>query len=111
MRAAAQLGATHRGAVVRHVRHLEAALDAALFEGPNHRLALTPAGRALLGDPTAGFSSRRSISCRAGSTMPPGAAAAIRQDGRFDGGSRRGRRTPPRAAPLLQRPSAAISRW
>src|ERR1041384_5845807 len=49
-----ELGVTH-GAVSRQVAHLEEGLGAALFEGPKNRPALTPAGRALLAELTAGF--------------------------------------------------------
>jgi len=46
--AAETLNVTH-GAVSRQVKALEAQLGAALITGPRHRLALTPAGKALAG--------------------------------------------------------------
>jgi DNA-binding transcriptional LysR family regulator len=45
--AAEELNVTH-SAVSRQVKALEAALGVRLFSGPKHRLALTPAGQALL---------------------------------------------------------------
>ncbi|MGZ9113134.1 MAG: LysR substrate-binding domain-containing protein [Brevundimonas sp.] len=53
-KAAAELHVTH-SAVSRQVKVLEAVLNIRLFEGPRHRLALTPAGRELLSGLTAGF--------------------------------------------------------
>ncbi len=52
--AADELHVTH-SAVSRQVRHLEAVLGVALFEGPKNALRLTEAGRALLPGLTAGF--------------------------------------------------------
>ncbi|HEX3363519.1 LysR family transcriptional regulator, partial [Phenylobacterium sp.] len=45
--AAEELNVTH-SAVSRQVKALEASLGVRLFQGPKHRLALTPAGQALL---------------------------------------------------------------
>jgi DNA-binding transcriptional LysR family regulator len=52
--AANELGVTH-GAVSRQVQALEAAVGAALLQGPRHRLELTPAGQALSAALTASF--------------------------------------------------------
>ena len=52
--AAAELNVTH-SAVSRQVKALEAALGVRLFEGPKHRLILTPQGRTLLAGLTDSF--------------------------------------------------------
>lgn len=53
-RAAQELNVTH-GAVSRQVKALEASIGVRLFEGPRHRLQLTPAGRDLLAGLTPAF--------------------------------------------------------
>jgi DNA-binding transcriptional LysR family regulator len=52
--AAEELGVTH-SAVSRQVKALEATLGVRLFQGPKHRLTLTPAGQALLPSLTQAF--------------------------------------------------------
>ena len=52
--AAAELSVTH-SAVSRQVKALEASLGVRLFQGPKHRLELTPAGRDLAPALTAAF--------------------------------------------------------
>ena len=52
--AAEELGVTH-SAVSRQVKALEASLGVRLFQGPKHRLSLTPAGQALLPSLTQAF--------------------------------------------------------
>ncbi len=53
-RAAAELNVTH-SAISRQVKALEAALGVRLFEGPRHRLRLTPRGQTLLAGLGVGF--------------------------------------------------------
>lgn len=59
--AARELSVTH-GAVSRQIAALQASLGVQLVEGPRHRLALTPAGRALAEELTPAFAAiRRSV--------------------------------------------------
>ncbi len=61
--AAEELNVTH-SAVSRQVKALEAALGVRLFQGPKHRLALTPAGQDLLPALTDAFDGIAAAVCR-----------------------------------------------